>query len=341
MKQAIIGLVTGLLFSIVGILVVGSQVKGIPRVEEVWPLILAILLTVASWFLQGSMLAILANPQIKRSRVYEMTRIYLGSNSVGDVTPFMGGELPYEVFALSRTGLSAGMSGAIIAVKAILNFTVLVTGAVIGFFLVPIPVRVGGKFMLGIAVGMALVWALVAFLVRRSGGGTAPTRSQASSQENSDWRAKASKFYRQLRRGFSRIWAHQPQAILICGLLQILYWIVFPLIGALSLKAAGWSGNMAEVWVALLVLYLVLPISPTPGGSGAAELGFAALVGTDASGQHGTLLGGVLIWRALTYYLPLVVGGFFVIRHVENEIFSRHPMHGSLYHHFEKIRKTR
>ena len=45
---------------------------------------------------------------------------------------------------------------------------------------------------------------------------------------------------------------------------------------------------------------------PLPGGSGAQEISFNALLGTLF--PDGTLFWGVLLWRVLTYYMYLVLG---------------------------------
>ena len=57
-----------------------------------------------------------------------------------------------------------------------------------------------------------------------------------------------------------------------------------------------------------LVLWLVLSISPTPGSSGAAELGVPAFLG-DLTGLA-YMAGVVIIWRTVTYFIYLVAGAF-------------------------------
>jgi uncharacterized membrane protein YbhN (UPF0104 family) len=59
----------------------------------------------------------------------------------------------------------------------------------------------------------------------------------------------------------------------------------------------------------LLLASFVLPLAPTPGGSGARELGLAALL--SAHVPEGQLLSGIVVYSGLTYYLPVVVGALF------------------------------
>ncbi len=83
--------------------------------------------------------------------------------------------------------------------------------------------------------------------------------------------------------------------------------------------ATGWSGDWLPVVMAqLLLVSFVLPFAPTPGGSGARELGLAALL----SGYvpEGKLLGGLIIYTALSHWLPLIAGAFFCGRQLWQEM---------------------
>ena len=61
-----------------------------------------------------------------------------------------------------------------------------------------------------------------------------------------------------------------------------------------------------------LVLWLVLTISPTPGSSGAAELGLSAVT-SDLMGVA-YIAAVILIWRIATYFLYLILGAFVLPR---------------------------
>ena len=64
----------------------------------------------------------------------------------------------------------------------------------------------------------------------------------------------------------------------------------------------------AAVLVRQLLLWLVLSISPTPGSSGAAELGLPAFL-SDLTGLA-YIAAVVLLWRTFTYFIYLVAGAF-------------------------------
>ena len=105
------------------------------------------------------------------------------------------------------------------------------------------------------------------------------------------------------------IWRQEPRVIVGCLGLMILYWALYSLLGTMALRAAGWDGNgWPVVYFAQYVLFIVIPLSPTPGGSGGAEVAFSALMSAYVPGS--ALLGGVIIWRILNHYSELLVGAF-------------------------------
>jgi uncharacterized protein (TIRG00374 family) len=307
MRRAVIGLVAGLSLSALSILVLGNRLdEELPRSVVAWPLLIALVMAPASWLVQGAATWVLVRPQLPEVGVLRMTRLYLAAGFIGAVTPFGGAEIPYHLYVLNRFGLPTGMGTAVVATKGVLNVTVLVLGAAASLLFTSIVPAAGGRKILLAAIVLAAVWGVVGYLARRSGEPCGPRKDGL--------RGRISGFMRELREGFGTLWRREPRAVLLCGALQFVYWGLFISIGPLALMAGGWSGEWVPVLAALLVLYTILPFSPTPGGSGAAELGFAALVSPHV--PAGALLGGVLIWRALTYYLPLVVGAFFLGRHI-------------------------
>ncbi len=84
----------------------------------------------------------------------------------------------------------------------------------------------------------------------------------------------------------------------------------------------GWSGDWLPVVVAQLFLAsFVLPFAPTPGGSGARELGLAVLL--SAHVPDGQLANGIAVYTGLTYFLPVGVGALFAGRQLWSEIAAR------------------
>ena len=118
-------------------------------------------------------------------------------------------------------------------------------------------------------------------------------------------------FLKDMRSSFVLLWRREYRQLMVySALIMLLYWAVRLSFGVLALMAAGYTGGWVPVVVAqLLLITFVLPLAPTPGGSGAAELGFAALL--SAYAPQAILFSGVLIYAGLTHYLPTVVGALF------------------------------
>lgn len=314
MRRALVGGLAGVALSAVSVLIVWRRLDGgWPREIEVWPLVAALLAAPAAWLLQGAAMWVLVRPQAPGAGLWRMVRLYLAAGFIGAVTPFGGAEIPYHLYVLRKLGLTAGMGTAVIGTKAALNITVLIAGAAgcLVFSSVPsVLPETGWRVPVTAGLVLLLVWAAVAYLLK-------PARTRDTGRGG--LRGWIDRFSKDLREGFGVLWRREPRAVLACGVLQVGYWAVMISIGPLALMAAGWSGeSWTPVLASMLVLYAVLPFAPTPGGSGAAELGFAALMSFYVS--NSALLGGVLLWRILSYNLPMVIGAFFLGRHAGSTV---------------------
>jgi Lysylphosphatidylglycerol synthase TM region len=110
---------------------------------------------------------------------------------------------------------------------------------------------------------------------------------------------------------FATYWRPGNRATLLWALaLTVVYWALRLCAGPLALMAVGWSGDWIPVVVAqLLLVSFVLPLVPTPGGGGVRELGLAALLSSYVA--EGQLLGGLIVYTALSHWLPLIASTFF------------------------------
>lgn len=306
MARATLGVTLGLCSSLAALWFLSSRLHGTPRVVDLWPLLAGAGLSVGCWVVQGIVMYILARPQLESARARDMIRIYLAAAFVGGISPIRGAEIPYEVYLLRRTGLPVGLSGGVVFTRGMLNSSVVAAGSIIGaLFFSGLPNTGNKTFLLGI-IPLVGVWVLVGWVVRRT--------KEGGRAEGTNLRARITNLYRDVREGFARIWRQGIRVIAVCAALMIFYWALRLSIGPLALMSAGWSGNWMPVIVAQMILTsFIVPLVPTPGGSGGAELSFAALVAPFVRPTE--LLSGVLIWRILTYFLLVAVGAFFAVHH--------------------------
>jgi uncharacterized protein (TIRG00374 family) len=302
------------LLTAVAVAVVALKAERMPEIVSYWPLALAVGACVVSWWLQGLISALLARPHLEKLRTLDMTRVYLAGAFVGGISPVRGGEIPVEVLLLRRLGLSAAQGSTVVVTRGLLNVSVatMATAAVLIF--VPELASVGSwKLLIG-ALGIGVIWALLAFLARgirrrQIASGTEDGPPHQEPRRWTRWWTTITGFLADMRGTFALFLRPGHRALLVYGaVIMLLYWAVRLSFGPLALMAAGYNGDWVPVVVAqLLLVTFVLPLAPTPGGSGAAELGFTALVGAHA--PEAVLLSGVILYAGLTHYLPTMVGG--------------------------------
>src|SRR3712207_5627901 len=316
----VIGALLGLLLSILAIIPIVARAEEMPQVVSVWPLLAALGTSVVTWWLQGLIYAVLARPQLKGLQVGDMFRVEMAGLFVALVSPVRGAELPYKTYLLKRLGLSAGEGSNVVVTRVLLDAAVLTPGALVALAFYSSALREVQKPNLLLAgLAAAVVLGAVAFLVRRRVGKGAWHLSGSGWQAKA--RAKISGFLRDVRRSFASYWRPGNRATLSCaGALTVVYWALRLSAVPLALMAVGWSGDWLPVVVAqLLLVSFVLPFAPTPGGGGARELGLAALL--SAYVPEAQLLSGLLVYTALSHWLPLVASVFFAGRELRRVTF--------------------
>jgi uncharacterized protein (TIRG00374 family) len=307
------GALLGILLTVLAAFVIAVRTDEIPRVVSVWPLLAAVGISLATWWLQALIYSVLARPQLKSPRAKDMFRVEMAGLFVALISPIRGAELPYKVYLLGRLGLSAGEGTNVVVTRVLLDGAVLTPAALVGLMIHSGSAGMQGLRLPVAAVVVAATLAAVACLVRRRvwrrPGGITPRPG------GSDWRAKGraqiSTFFANVHRSFASYWRAGHRTTLVYALaLATIYWVLRLCAGPLALMAVGWSDDWIPVVVAqLLLVSFVLPFAPTPGGGGARELGLVALL----SGYvpEGQLLSGLVLYTALSHWLPLIVSAFF------------------------------
>jgi glycosyltransferase 2 family protein len=322
----VIGALLGLLLPALVIVLIAATAEEMPRVVSVWPLFAVLGTSVVTWWLQGLIYAVLARPHLKNPGVGDMFRIEMAGLFVALVSPIKGAELPYKACLLRRLGFSAGEGSDVVVTRVLLDAVVLTPAALVPLALSSSTLpEVHNLNLLLAGLATTVVLAVIAFLVRRRARGGAGKRK--SRLRGSSWQVKAgakvSGFLRDMHSSFASYWRPGHRATLLYAVaLTTVYWVLRFSVGPLALMAVGWSGDWLPVVVAqLLLASFVLPFAPTPGGWGARELGLAALL----SGYvpEGQLLSGLVVYTALSHWLPLIASAFFTSHELRRGIFRR------------------
>lgn len=286
---------------------------GMTRLPLGW-LLLALVLSALSWLGQGLGFAALSHRGV-RGHLLRMTAAFLGGDFAALVTPFGSGGIPVGVYCLTREGLTAGESSAIIAMHSLLTGAFfLLTGAAAA---VLVPVHTGSAEALvwsgvgAIAVVMVFVIGLAArprkaaawlegflgrpWLTKMLGDERAHRFAETANSEALHFATNVEMLTRekpsQLALSFLGLFLSRV-ALIVC-LPVIMYGL-------------GWRGSLLPLLATAVGAMALAIVSPTPGGSGAVEAATAALLATQAP----VAIAGAatLLWRAVTYYTELLAG---------------------------------
>lgn len=259
--------------------------------------------------------------------------VYLGGSFVGFITPFGSGLLPMQIYILTNYGFTAGQATALTSSRAtISSWLFFVLGSVIFLaFRSSIPSPFGVDILLLIIVATA-IWSLVTLFFIRYPESAKRTISRMVGSRILSKRVRENTLSRVQQRLFREIdflssnlrelfSSRNIPVIVLVFIIEAAAWLSLFAVLPLILFGFGVTGDIAQLLFRIFLLFSLVPASPTPGGSGVIELAFAVLL-IDLVPRH--ILGlVVLIWRALTYYLTILVGGAIALRIITKSAFSK------------------
>ena len=287
-------------------------------------LLLGTTMILACWWLDTVRLVVLSRSLGRRISLVGAFRITMMSSFMAGVTPFDTGGEPLKVYLLYREGVPFGEGAAVVALGALLH----ATSRLLLFLAAPLVALATGvawaaltgvKAALGVGLFVYLVFLgiLIASLVRPEIATTLArricdsriVRKIASERTREEIVRRVALHVQEFRDGifkFSNMRIHAG----IAGLLSVGYWMALTLVPFFVLSGIGVKVPYAAVFATSMSLYLVMAYVPTPGASGGAEIGSAALFATMIPSR---VLGVfVLLWRLVTFYLTMAVGGLFI-----------------------------
>lgn len=281
-------------------------------------------LVAASWVADGCRMAVLARGMGGRVPLVSAFRISMMGAFMAAVTPFDTGGEPLKVYFLHKNGMSVGQSTATVTMAAMFHSTarfllwalIPVIALFTGFNWQPTAI---GRVTL--AVGLAFyVFYMALFIVatvrpeslvavadrvcriRLLQRLLTPERMGRISERV---RAAAHDF----REGVIRI-RSDGSAALLALLLSIIYWLLMTAVPVYILRGMGSGLSALQILSISMTVYLVMAYTPTPGASGGAEIGSVLFFSPFLPAK--VLATFVIVWRVVTYYLTLLIGGAFV-----------------------------
>lgn len=243
-------------------------------------------------------------------------RTVLAGYFVANVTPFLAGGAPVQVYSLLRAGLPLAEASAVIVAGGVLAQATLVVAALVVLLGgVPGPETVPwlGQAMLvatvayGVALG-ALVWALPRLDVARRlvSAGFGAAGALFGHRRGERWEARTLAFVERLAESFALLFQRRPGRLVVAVLLYALFFLAVFSVAPIIAYGLGLDVPLSTLVAVQVPFFLLLTLAPTPGGTGAAEYGlFALFEGLVPAAGLGLLVSGV---RAITFYLNLTAG---------------------------------
>lgn len=273
-------------------------------------LLLGVLVAVGSWLLTSTSLLVLGRAAGFRRPLRLLVPAYMAGNFCGLVTPFGSGGTPGQAFFVSRLGVDFGTAFAVAASRGLISSTIVASAAGTALVFMPgwLPTGAAGiaaRTALAVVVALLIGMVVVIFSKRPSLWVHVWARRANRPLSKHLWTSLASQT--DLFRCALRAVGGRPSALLLAAVCEASSWVLIIAVAPLVVRALGWQGPAWVIYLRALALFLVIPMSPTPGSAGSAEVGFF-VVGKGLV-PNDTMAAAVLLWRTVLYYLPLAVGG--------------------------------
>jgi uncharacterized protein (TIRG00374 family) len=285
----------------------------------------AILLNIIYWVLWAVRLRILSDaidPNIHIS-LRESTKIIIANLFLASITPSMAGGEPVRIHLLRRKGLSLGQATASVLGERLLDAIFILVLIPFAFFMLKDQIDIG-FIQIGISIGIVFfIIAIILFLY---------------SINNPE---KTKSFLYHINKKISKLLKIDPEkserfvdrinievdnfhdsmiffinkgrrAFISAGVITVLFWSIGFMIPSMILLGLGLSPFFIESYAAQVLLIVIIMVPTTPGSSGIAEGGVAALYSVLIGTSFSYLLGVfVLLFRLITFHMNLIAGAVF------------------------------
>lgn len=306
----------------------GQTLASIKRIQPLY-LLAAILMSGVDWLGGGMRIFVLTQRITKEISYLTCLRASLANTFMGAVTPSQTGGGPAQIYVLYKEGLSvvAAMSVSFMTFLGTVIFLVVSTGTItllgLNTSITSDTIRVlfqyGVSIFLGIGV-LVIVFVAKPALLRKSlthifnflslfrkehflrPGGSA-----------NDIIEKVDRAHQILIYYLKHQWSTLLTVVLLTGVIFTAKFFVSYLI----VRGLGVSAGLWEVFSIQILVILATYFCPTPGASGASELGAAVLMASILPKELLTVY--VILWRVIVTYLAVLMGSFVVLRYMGKE----------------------
>jgi len=314
------------------VLVAGIFVFALPKiadVSDVWGHIramtwleLATLLSFAIWNIVTYWFVMISS--LPGSNVWQTMKINQASTAVANTLPGGGAIAVAVTYGMYTSyGFDRSQIGLSVLVSGIWNNFVKLGMPVVALAFLALQGNVGGGLVTASLAGLAVLALAVGLfaailaserMARSIGGGMqkvwSAMRRLARSEKDTDLATATVDFRSRAITLVSRRWLQLTVASVISHASLFLVLLLALRHVGVGDDAVGW----AEALAAFAFVRLISALPVTPGGLGVVELGLTAALVT-AGGPEARVVAAVLVYRVLTYFLPIPFGLFMYVKY--------------------------
>ncbi|MDI6861541.1 MAG: lysylphosphatidylglycerol synthase transmembrane domain-containing protein [Caldisericia bacterium] len=316
-------ILTILAIFVIVILTKGEGFFGIFFEIKPFYLVLAFLMVGFSWILESVIILLSLKLVNKKILLREAINLAIIGNFFSAVTPFQTGGQPFQMYLLNKNfNVEYGKSALIFLIKEVVAFIVRISLFVaipifIAFFKFEFNLSKGVNLALNIGllfyflISILIILAIfktkkLALLIEKIVMKIFPPKTSEKIIEEIE------KNINMFEEGKKSINRKNIKDLFVIFILSLLQWLTSLFIPVILLKGLGSDSPILSIIFVTIIFLLSIVYVPTPGTSGAAEIGIAFLFSSFLPRQP--LVTFILLWRFFYYYLTIIVGGIFLLK---------------------------
>lgn len=286
-------------------------------------LVTAVVFHITSFFIWGARMKIMSKALGCNISFISSLEIVASNLFVAAITPSMAGGEPVRIYGLHHRGMPYGNATAVVLGERILDALLILLAIPIALYIFKdfLPKKYGFIFMataIGIFISIILlVYAMcypesIKNIFRKIGKKISkiinPKKSQKIQKIILNIDTEIENFHKSLWTFLREGW----YGLFLGAICTIAFWTIELMLPSLILLGLNSDAAILHSFASqiILIMFMIIPI--TPGASGIAELGAKTLFSLFVNSSVIGIL--ILAWRALTYYMNLLIGGIVSIK---------------------------
>ncbi len=285
-------------------------------------LLISLLFIGLYWFIESGIVHLLINRLYIKKKFRDSLKVSMIGQFFSGITPFASGGQPAQLLLLNKIDVPVGIGSSILMSKFIIYQSVLVIYAacllmIKGKFFINEVNNIFGLVVIGFGINLLVISALLFISFARNS-------NKRIIYVLIDFLAKIN-IIKNVEKAKGKVLHHMEEfheqiilmknykglmlRIILLTILQLTCYFIVPFF---LYKGFGLSGvPVSNIIAATAFVLMVTSFIPMPGGSGGAEGGFYIIFGMFFIPK--LIIPAILLWRIITYYLWMCIGGIWML----------------------------